>query len=158
MQEPGIGTAKAVSIQAAFELARRRNDAQEMQQPTMTSSRDICRLMQPLIGDLPHEEFWAIYMNKSHRIMDKKRISQGGLSATVADVRIILKQAVSYLASGLVVCHNHPSGNLQPSRMDRDLTEQLQQAARLFNIVLLDHVIIGEKGYYSFADHGDLFS
>lgn len=150
----GIGPAKAVTIIAALELGRRRNLAEAEQKVVVRSSRDIFDTIHPLLGDLQHEEFWVIYLNKGNRIIDKERVSAGGVSGTVVDVKIILKQALQKLASGIILAHNHPSGNLQPSDADISVTRKLKEAAKLMEIAVLDHLIIGENDYYSFADNG----
>lgn len=150
----GIGPAKAVTIIAALELGRRRNLAEAEQKVVVRSSRDIFDTIHPLLGDLQHEEFWVIYLNKGNRIIDKERVSAGGVSGTVVDVKIILKQALQKLSSGIILAHNHPSGNLQPSDADISVTRKLKEAAKLMEIAVLDHLIIGENDYYSFADNG----
>jgi DNA repair protein RadC len=109
-----------------------------------------------MLGDLPHEEFWILILNRSNQVIDKVRISQGGISGTVIDTRIILRSAIDKLASGLVLCHNHPSGNIQPSDADKKITEKIKTAANYMEINLLDHVIIADKNFFSFADEGIL--
>lgn len=150
----GIGTAKALSIIAALELGRRRNLFEAEQKVVIRSSADIFGHLQPLLGDLPHEEFWVIYLNKGNRVIDKERVSAGGVAGTVVDVKIILKQALQKLASGIILAHNHPSGNMQPSDADIAVTRKLKEAARLMEIHILDHLILGDTAYYSFADNG----
>lgn len=150
----GIGPAKALTIIAALELGRRRNLATAEQKVQMKSSRDIFEIMYPLIADLPNEEFWVLHLNKANRVVDKEKISIGGIAGTVVDIKIILKSALLKLASSLVLIHNHPSGNLQPSEADIAITKKLKTAAQLLEIMVLDHVIIGDKDYYSFADSG----
>jgi DNA repair protein RadC len=156
MEINGIGKAKAVSIVAAMELSRRRQHALYKEKTKVTGSRDIARIMQPRLADHPHEEFWVIYLNRGHRIISEERISVGGLSGTVADIRLIFKQAVSNLASAIIACHNHPSGNLEPSQADIQLTRRLKKAGQLLEVNLLDHLIVAESGFYSFADEGVL--
>jgi DNA repair protein RadC len=150
----GVGTAKAVSIIAALELGRRRNLSEAALKVIVRSSKDIFDHIQPLLGDLQHEEFWVIYLNKGNRIIDKERISSGGVAGTVVDVKIILKNALQKLASGIILAHNHPSGNLQPSDADISVTKKLKEAAKLMEMHILDHIIVGEADYYSFADNG----
>lgn len=150
----GVGTAKAVSIIAALELGRRRSLFEAAQKVIVRSSKDIFEHMQPLIGDLQHEEFWVIYLNKGNRIIDKERVSSGGVAGTVVDVKIILKNALQKLASGIILAHNHPSGNMQPSDADISVTKKLKEAAKLMEMHILDHIIVGETDYYSFADNG----
>lgn len=153
-RQKGIGSAKAVTIAAVMELGRRRARTATDQHLTVSSSKDVSELFRPIIGDLVYEEFWIALLNRSHRIIGHYKISQGGLTSTTADVRLILKKAVDKLASGLILCHNHPSGNLHPSHEDIVLTSQLKQAAKLVDILLLDHIIVGSNGWFSFADEG----
>ena len=152
----GIGPAKAITIIAALELGRRRNLAEAEQKVQIKSSRDIYEVMYPLIADLPNEEFWVLHLNKANRIIDKERISIGGIGGTVVDVKIILKSALQKLASAMILVHNHPSGNLTPSDADLSITKKLRDAATYLEIMVLDHVIIGDKNYYSFADKGNI--
>ena len=152
----GIGPAKAITIIAALELGRRRNLAEAEQKVQIKSSRDIYEVMYPLIADLPNEEFWVLHLNKANRIIDKERISIGGIGGTVVDVKIILKSALQKLASSMILVHNHPSGNLTPSDADLSITKKLRDAATYLEIMVLDHVIIGDKNYYSFADNGNI--
>ncbi len=148
----GIGEAKGVAIMAALELGRRRKGAEALNRKQITSSNDIVELFQPILGDLPHEEFWVLLLNRANRIIDQVRVSQGGVTGTVVDVRIIMKAAVIALASGIIICHNHPSGNSKPSDDDIKITQKLKQTCASFDISLLDHVIVTDHGFYSFAD------
>ena len=150
----GIGTAKAVTIIAALELGRRRKLAEALHSQKINDSKDIAEIFQPLLGDLPHEEFWILFLNKSNRIISKMKLSQGGVSGTVTDIRIIMKRAIEHLASGIIVCHNHPSGNLNPSESDIQITDKIKESGKLLNIQLYDHLIISDNDYYSFADNG----
>ena len=150
----GIGTARAVTIAAALELGRRRKLAEVPDSLQIKSSRDVADIFQPLLSDLPHEEFWILFLNRSNRVIARMRISQGGISGTVTDVRLIMKKAVEHLASGIIVCHNHPSGNLNPSEADSKITRKIKEAGEIMDIQLLDHLIISDKDYYSFADNG----
>lgn len=152
----GIGPARAVTIAAALELGRRRKLAEVPEILQIKSSQDVAAVFQPLLSDLSHEEFWVLFLNRSNRVIDRMKISQGGISGTVTDVRIIMKKAVEYLASGIIVCHNHPSGNLNPSEADSKITQKIKEAGNLMDIQLLDHIIISDKDYYSFADNGML--
>lgn len=152
----GIGEAKAVTIAAALELGRRRSVAEASDDPHIRSSADVFRLMRPLMEDLPHEEFWILFLNRANRITGQMKISQGGVSGTVTDVRIVLKKAIETLASGLIICHNHPSGNSTPSESDIRITQKIREAGALMDIQLLDHLIVAGKDYYSFADNGML--
>ena len=150
----GIGEAKAIILISALELGRRRKFSESKEKYKINSSKDAFNFMQPFLEDLSYEEFWVIYMNRSNRITDQIKISQGGVSGTVIDVRIILKHAIEKLASNLIVCHNHPSGNLQPSESDKQITNKLKEAAKFHDIQVLDHLIIGDNSYFSFADEG----
>ncbi len=150
----GIGPARAVTISAALELGRRRNIAELPDAGQIKCSRDAADIFFPILADLPHEEFWILFLNRSNRIIDRMKISQGGVSGTVTDVRIVMKKAVEWLASGIIVCHNHPSGNMNPSDADSKITAKIKDAGSIMDIQLLDHIIISGKDYYSFADNG----
>ncbi len=152
----GVGDAKAVTIVAALELGRRRKLAEANENPQVRSSADVFNIFHPLLEDLPHEEFWILFLNRANKVINRMKISQGGVSGTVTDVRIVLKNAVEYLASGIVICHNHPSGNNTPSEADIKITRKIKEAGELMDIQLLDHIIICGKDYYSFADSGML--
>jgi DNA repair protein RadC len=156
MQIKGVGKVTAITIVAAMELGRRRQAALSLEKPIVKSSRDIANYLQALLRDLPHEVFAVAYMNQANRINHFEIISKGGLTGTVADPRVILKKALLEDAVSLIVCHNHPSGNLQPSKADQELTRKLKEAAKLFDISLFDHIIVSESGYFSFADAGIL--
>lgn len=150
----GIGTARAVTIAAALELGRRRKMSQLPDVPQIKCSKDVASIFQPLLSDLPHEEFWILFLNRSNKVIGRMKLSQGGISGTVTDVRLIMKKALDYLASGIIVCHNHPSGNLNPSESDTNITRKIKDAGNLLEIQLLDHIIIADKDYYSYADNG----
>jgi len=152
----GIGPARAVTIAASLELGRRRKLAEAQYIQQIRSSKDVADIFQPLLADLLHEEFWILFLNRSNKVINRMKLSQGGISGTVTDVRIIMKQAVECLASGIIVCHNHPSGNLNPSESDSKITQKIKEAGNLMDIQLLDHLIISDKDYYSFADNGVL--
>lgn len=154
----GIGPAKAISLMAAIELGARCMQALSAadQIPAMTSSEAVYNYMRHKLERLVHEEFWALLLNRSNRIISAEKISQGGVSATVVDVRILLKKALDCMASGIILCHNHPSGALRPSAQDDSLTRKIAEAARLFDITVMDHVIVGQSGYYSYRDEGKL--
>lgn len=152
----GIGEAKAITILAALELGRRRKISDVLTKRKITQSKDVYELFQPIIGDLPHEEFWILLLNRSNRIIEKIKISQGGISGTVIDVKIILKQAVEKLASSVILCHNHPSGNRNPSNSDDLITNKLKEGSQLLDIQVLDHIIIADIEYFSYADEGKL--
>lgn len=150
----GIGTARAVTIAAALELGRRRKLSEIPEVPQIKCSKDVADIFQPLLGDLPHEEFWILFLNRSNKVISRMKLSQGGVSGTVTDVRMVMKRAVECLASGIIVCHNHPSGNLNPSDSDSKITQKIKDAGNLLDIQLLDHLIITDREYYSFADNG----
>ncbi|NLA49890.1 MAG: DNA repair protein RadC [Bacteroidales bacterium] len=150
----GIGPARAVTIAAALELGRRRKLAEAESSVRIKSSKDVADIFQPILSDLAHEEFWILYLNRSNKVISRMKLSQGGISGTVIDVRLILKKAVECLASGIILCHNHPSGNLNPSEADTKITKKIREAGNYMDIQLLDHLIISEKNYYSFADNG----
>lgn len=154
--EKGLGDTKAITIAAALELGRRRQSSAIREKPQIKSSRDSFDYIYPEIADLPHEKFFVIYLNKSNRVITHKDISSGGISGTVADLKIILKHSVELLASSIIAVHNHPSGNLKPSQADIDLTRKLKEACGMLDQHLLDHVIVGDGHYYSFADEGML--
>jgi DNA repair protein RadC len=150
----GVGPAKAISVMAAMELGRRRTGLQHVERIPVKSSETVFNLFHPLLGDLDHEEFWLLMLNRANKVLGRFKVSQGGLSGTVIDTRIILKKALDNLASSIIVCHNHPSGNTQPSDADVNITEKLKKASEMLEIKLLDHVIIADKSYFSFADEG----
>lgn len=156
MQYKGIGEAKAISIVAALELGSRRQATEAVKQDQIKGSRDVYEILRPYIAELPHEEFWVLYLNRSNKVLSKGAISQGGVAGTVADVKIIFKKALEQLASSVILAHNHPSGNLKPSQADIDLTKNMKAAGQLLEVQVLDHVIVAETGFYSFADEGML--
>jgi len=148
----GIGQARAITIVAALELGRRRKQSDSPEYAKITSSNEVFNLMHPLLSDLAHEEFWVLILNRSNKVIDKQKISQGGITGTVTDIRLILKMAIDNLATSMILCHNHPSGNLQPSDADISITRRLKESSSLMDISLLDHIIIAGKSYFSFAD------
>jgi DNA repair protein RadC len=148
----GIGEAKAIRIQACFELARRRKATPPGIRLKIRCSQDAWKLLDGALSDLQHEEFWILLLNRSNQIIDQIRISQGGISGTVTDVRIILNAAIEKLASGIILAHNHPSGNLSPSEADIKITKKIKEAALMLDLSLLDHLIISDQGYLSMAD------
>jgi DNA repair protein RadC len=152
----GVGEAKAINIIAALELGRRRQDTDPLQRSTIKSSKDAFNILYPLVADLPHEEFWILLCNRANKVIHSLSIGRGGVASVVVDVKIILKSALEHLASSIVLCHNHPSGNLKPSNEDIKITKRLQEAGALFDITVIDHLIIGDMHYYSFADEGIL--
>jgi len=152
MQFKGIGEAKAVTIAAALEMGRRRRAEGEQKITKITSSRDVFELLRPFMGELPHEEFWIVYLNNANKILHTAQLSKGGLTGTLVDVRIVMRQALELGAVGLILAHNHPSGTLRPSTEDKKVTEKLKLAAAALDIKVLDHLIITQKDYFSFAD------
>lgn len=150
----GIGETKAITIVAALELGRRRQSSEVKDREKITSSRDIFEVLHPLLADKLHEEFWILLLNRANKVIDKMSISSGGLTGTVADVRMIFNHAIQSQATSIVLSHNHPSGNLSPSQSDIDLTKKMVSAGETLDIKVLDHVIIGDNRYYSFADEG----
>ncbi len=152
----GIGEAKAVNIIAALELGKRRQLENLLEKPKIGGSNDVYKLMQPIIGDLSHEEFWVLFLNNSNKVLAKHQVSKGGMTATVVDIRLLFKQALELFSVGIIVCHNHPSGKLKPSDADLQLTQKIKNAGNTLDIKLLDHLIITEKAYFSFADDGIL--
>jgi len=156
MQFRGIGEAKAVSIVAALELAKRLQLSETKELTKIGSSANVCSLMQPVIGDLPHEEFWVLLLNNSNKVIYKLQLSKGGLTQTVVDIRLIFKTALEHLATALIIVHNHPSGQLSPSVADKDITQKIKLAGNSLDIRLLDHLIVTRSDYFSFADEGIL--
>ncbi|MDR0893145.1 MAG: DNA repair protein RadC [Mediterranea sp.] len=152
----GMGPAKSITVMAALELGKRRRLQEVAARTTIGCSRDIYQIFQPMLCDLDNEEFWVLLLNQASKVIDKVRISTGGIDGTYADVRLILREALLQRATQLAVAHNHPSGNNRPSQADRALTEHIRQAADTMNIRLIDHLVICEEGYYSFADEGML--
>ena len=150
----GIGDAKAVSIAAAMELGRRRKETGAEEKLKVITSSDAAAIFKPLLSDLAHEEFWILLLNRNNLVLDKLMVSSGGLSGTVIDVRLILKMALDKLACSIILCHNHPSGNLVPSEADKEITRKIKEAGKHMDIPVLDHVIIGNGSYFSFADEG----
>ncbi|CAN5172153.1 DNA repair protein RadC [soil metagenome] len=150
----GIGEAKALTIIAALELGRRRRGEEAIEKKKITSSNSVFEILQPVIGELDHEEFWILYLNNSNKIIEQYQISKGGITGTLVDVRITLRKALEVGAVSLILAHNHPSGNLNPSEADKQLTKKLKVAAESLDLKILDHIIVTEKSYFSFADEG----
>ena len=148
----GIGPAKAITIVAAMELGRRRKDSEVKEIKKITSSRDAYQMFYPFLSDLNHEETWALLLNRSNQVMSKMLVSKGGISSTVVDIRLILREALNVYASAIILGHNHPTNNLMPSEQDLRITTKLKDAAKLMDINLLDHLILCGDKYYSFAD------
>lgn len=156
MRIKGVGEAKAVSIAAALELGQRRRNATLAERPLVAMSQQAYDVLRPLLADLPHEEFWLLLLDRGNRLVDRACVSRGGLHGTVADPKVIFREALDRRASSLVLAHNHPSGQLRPSAEDIQLTRKLVEAGRVLDITVQDHLIIGLGGYYSFADNGQL--
>ena len=154
MEFKGIGEAKAISIIAALELGRRRRGEEALEKKKIASSTSVFELMQPVIGELPHEEFWIVYLNNSNKVIQQNQLSKGGITGTLVDVRLALKTALEVGATGIILAHNHPSGTLKPSEADKQLTYKLKIAAQSIDITVLDHLIVTENAYFSFADEG----
>jgi DNA repair protein RadC len=152
----GIGEAKAIAIVAAMELGRRKRETEPPERKAIRSSRDVYDLFYPLLCDLSHEELWMALTNRAGKVVEKAKVGQGGAGTIHVDIQVIMKAAINALASGVILCHNHPSGNVNPSRSDDEMTSRLAEAAGLFNINLLDHVILSDNNYYSYADEGKL--
>ena len=152
----GIGLAKAITIVAALEIGRRRQAVAYREKSLVTGSSDVAGYLQTLLKDHRHEVFAVLFLNRANKINHFEVVSEGGITGTVADPRVILKKALEQDAVSLILCHNHPSGSLKPSRADEDLTQKIKEAAKYFDIKILDHIIVSEDGYYSFADEGIL--
>ena len=152
----GIGEAKGITIMAALEIGRRRKQSEALNRPKIESSIDIIEIFQPQLADLPHEEFWVLFLNRANKVIDQARITQGGVTGTIFDIKLIMKSALEKLASSIIICHNHPSGNPKPSEQDIKITQKLKEATQIFEIALLDHIIITDSECYSFADNGNL--
>jgi len=152
----GIGKAKGVTIMAALELGRRRKQSEALTRTKIQSSNDIVQIFQSQLADLPHEEFWVLFLNRGNKVIDQSRITQGGVTGTIFDIKLIMKAAIEKLASSIIICHNHPSGNPKPSEQDIKITQKLKEAAKVFEISLLDHIIVTDTECYSFADSGNL--
>lgn len=150
----GIGEAKAISIAAAMELGRRRDHQTPEERSTITSSQSAFQIISPYLRDLPHEEFWILILNRANKLISKECVSTGGINATLVDARKVFKPAILQTASSIVLAHNHPSGNNNPSDDDVKLTRKLKEAGKLFDITVIDHIIVAENTYFSFADEG----
>lgn len=157
MQFKGIGEAKAISIIAALEIGRRRRGEDAPEKTAIGSSKSVYELLQPKMGELPHEEFWIVYLNNSNKVLFAGQQSKGGITGTLVDVRLVLKRALELGAVALILAHNHPSGTLRPSEADKQITKKLKTASEALDIKVLDHLIITQKEYFSFADEGLLF-
>lgn len=152
----GIGEAKAISIIAALELGRRRKNEDAIELTKITSSKSVFDIMQPLIGELAYEEFWVLFLNNSMKVLHKAQLSKGGITGTVVDVRIMFKLALEQNATSIILVHNHPSGSLQPSEADFEVTKKIKIAGKTLDISVIDHIIITETSYYSFKDEAKI--
>ena len=153
-QVKGIGEAKAITIAAALELGRRRTASPILKRDYSRSSAELAKYLQVMLKDSPHEVFAVVFLNRANKILDFQKISTGGITHTIVDPRIIFKKALEVKATSLILCHNHPSGNLKPSRADEEITQKLKSAGALLDINIIDHMIVSDEGYYSFADEG----
>ncbi len=150
----GIGMARAITLQAALELGTRRNSSYGEEKVMIRNSESAFEVLYPIIGELDHEEFWIIILNRAHKVLKTEKISQGGLTGTVIDTRMILKHALDKRATSIIISHNHPSGNKTPSEADINITKKIKGAAGIMDITVLDHIIVAGKTYFSFADDG----
>ena len=156
MKFKGVGEAKAISIAAALEIGHRRAAQEVPEKIQIRESKDIYKVLQPYLSDLQTEEFWAVFLNQNNRIVGKARLSAGGINQSVVDVRILFKTALEHLSTAIAIAHNHPSVNLKPSQEDLRITKQIADAGKILNIQLLDHLIISQNAYFSFADENIL--
>jgi len=154
MKYKGIGEAKAITIVAALELSRRRKPDDKIKREQITTSKDAVDIFQPMLGDHAHEEFWVMFLNRANFVIGKQNVSIGGMTGTVVDPKMIFRAALDAKAVSIILCHNHPSGNVKPSQQDTDLTKKIVAAGKLMEISVLDHVIVSQSAYYSFADEG----
>ena len=153
MQFNGIGEAKAVKIVAALEIGRRRKFSQVAESDSIKNSRQVFEILYPILGDLPHEEFWIVYLNNSNKPLHSAQLSKGGITGTMVDIRLVIKKALDLGSVALILAHNHPSGTLVPSEADKEITARLKKAAVSMDIKVLDHLIIAQETYFSFADN-----
>jgi DNA repair protein RadC len=151
---PGIGEAKAIGIISALELGRRQKAFLSQQKPKISCSQDAFEIISPYVENLGHEEFWVLFLNRANKIVEIKNVSSGGITGTVFDVRLVFKDALLLEATNLILCHNHPSGNLQASQADKEVTSKAIEAGNLMNISVLDHIIVADNQFFSFADEG----
>ncbi|NVK53672.1 MAG: DNA repair protein RadC [Flavobacteriaceae bacterium] len=152
MHFKGIGEARAISIVTALELGKRRHFEKKEERPIIKSSLDAYNILQPILGELQHEEFWVLFLNNSNKIIAKQQLSKGGITSTMVDVRLLFKRALEFASIGIIVAHNHPSEKLKPSNADKQLTQKIKEAGAILDIKLLDHIIITQKDYFSFVD------
>ncbi|MFC6267570.1 RadC family protein [Frigoriflavimonas asaccharolytica] len=156
MKFKGVGQVKAIEITTALEIGKRRAAQEIPEKIKIASSKDIFHVLHPYLGDLQTEEFWAIFLNQNNKILHKTRLTSGGINQSVVDIRILFKIACEHFATGIIISHNHPSGNLKPSQEDFKITKSIKEASRIMQITLIDHIIIAQNSYYSFADEGEL--
>jgi DNA repair protein RadC len=154
MKNFGVSEAEAGYVVLALELGRRRSYHEAVDNGSIKGSKDAAAYIRPKIGDLQHEEFWVLFLNRKNGVLNSEKLSQGGITGTVIDIRLILKAALEKYATSMILCHNHPSGNLEPSDADKKITRQLKDAAAIMDIPVIDHLIITQSGYFSFADEG----
>jgi len=150
----GVGEVKAISITTALEIGRRRATQEIPEKPVISSSKSAYQILKNYLSDLRTEEFWAIFLNQSNRVIHISQLTQGGISQSIVDVRTLFKTALDHFSTGIIIAHNHPSGNLKPSREDIDVTQKIKEAGNTLNIQLLDHLIITQNSYFSFSDDG----
>lgn len=156
-QYKGVGEAKAITILAAMEIGRRRQIEKAIERPVISGSNSVAEVFLPMLADLSHEEFWVLFLNRSNGILSSERVSQGGVSGTVVDVKLIFKAALERLASSIILCHNHPSGNINPSPEDINISKKCKAAGEVLGVEVLDHLIIAGDSYYSFSDNNLVF-
>lgn len=154
MQFKGIGEAKAITISAALEIGRRRKESSSLVKPKIQSSEDAYQQFIPILSDLNHEEFWILILNRANKVVEIKNISRGGVSGTIADAKLIFRPVLNKLGSSIILGHNHPSGSVQPSMADKQLTKKIVEGGKSLDIQVLDHIIVGDNQYFSFADEG----
>lgn len=156
MKFKGVGEAKAISIATALEIGRRRASQEVPERKEIGKSLDAYEIFRPYLSDLNTEEFWAIFLNQKNKVIQTKQLTSGGISSSIVDIRVLYKTALEVFAVGIIVAHNHPSGNLQPSQEDLKITKQISDAGNILNIKLLDHLILSQTSYFSFADENFL--
>lgn len=154
MKFKGVGEAKAISVATALEIGRRKASQEVPDRVQISCSKDSYNLLQPVLSDLQTEQFWVVFLNQNNRVITKMGLTSGGINQSVVDVRVLFKHALDHFATGMIIAHNHPSGNLQPSSHDINITKQIEKAGDLLQINLVDHIIIAQNSYYSFADQG----
>ncbi|SDG07567.1 RadC family protein [Epilithonimonas hungarica] len=156
MKFKGVGEAKAISIATALEIGNRRSQQEVLERQQISNSKDVFEVLQPHLSDLPTEEFWAVFLNHQNKILYKTCLFRGGIASSVADVRVIFKMALEHFSTRIIVAHNHPAGSLKPSREDINITKKINEAGKLLEIELLDHIIITQNKFYSFKEEGIL--